>query len=85
MGILLPTLFLASFYASVIIGVVIVLIGALLWYMIRVEGSKYHKLQIEDAWSQCKLNVTEIEKILSGTSPLPSLFEILGIPEPRLD
>ncbi len=85
MGVLLPALFIASFYASILVGIIIVLIGATLWYAIRVDGLKYRELHLEDAWAKCTVSIDELERILKGEPTLPSVFEILGIPPPRLD
>ncbi|MEB3847020.1 MAG: hypothetical protein GSR74_03490 [Desulfurococcales archaeon] len=85
MGLLLPALFIASFLANVAVGVLIVVVGAMLWYAIRVEGSRYHRLMVEEAWNKCTLTSRDLWNILSGKPSLPSIFEILGIPEPTLD
>ncbi len=85
MGLLLPALFIASFLANVAVGVLIVIVGAMLWYAVRVEGSRYHRLMVEEAWNKCTLTSKDLWHILSGRPSLPSIFEILGIPEPTLD
>ncbi len=85
LGLSLPLLFLASVYVDLLVGFLVVAVTALLWVMVAREGHEYRMLNIESAWRACLLGEEDLERILQGMPELPSPFEIIGVPMPRLD
>ncbi|MEB3806052.1 MAG: hypothetical protein GSR73_00840 [Desulfurococcales archaeon] len=85
LGISLPLLFVLTLYASAAIGIVAIIAAAGLWLLIRKDGRVFQFLQVELAWRKCSLDPRVVRALLEGRSPMPSVFEILGIPPPRLD
>lgn len=85
LGLTLPVLFLASLIANIVLGVIVIAIAIGLWIMIKRDGDRYQYLNVEKAWHECLFTREVLERTLKGEKPLPSVFEILGIPPPRLD
>ncbi|MCE4599994.1 MAG: hypothetical protein F7C38_00305 [Desulfurococcales archaeon] len=85
LGVSLPLLFVLTLYASAAIGIVAIIAAAGLWLLIRKDGRVFQFLQVELAWRRCSLDPQVVRALLEGRSPMPSVFEILGIPPPRLD
>lgn len=85
MGATLPILFILSMFSNLLLGVVVILLATALWYLIRRSGEKYRYLSVEKAWSECLISEEDLRGLLKGRAPIPSIFEILGVPPPRLD
>ncbi|MCE4622470.1 MAG: hypothetical protein F7B19_04045 [Desulfurococcales archaeon] len=85
LGATFPILFVISMYSNLILGIIIVLVATGLWLLIRRDGARYRYLSVEKAWAECKMTRDSLERLLLGKAPVPSLFELFGIPPPRID
>lgn len=85
LGATFPVLFIISMYSNLLLGVLVIITAISLWYLIRKDGTRYKYLSIEKAWTECLMTKETLKRLLSGKTPIPSLFEIFGVPPPRID
>jgi len=82
LGALLAAVFAASLFSpGLAIAALAVLVA--LWVVLARVGRRFHYVQVELAWRECRLPPEAVAEALGGPR-LPSPAEILGIPAPRL-
>jgi len=82
LGAILAAVFAASLFSPELAFAALAALVAVWVALVRV-GRRFHEVQVELAWRECRLQPEAVLEALRGPS-LPSPMELLGLPPPRL-